>query len=487
MRRFIACVGTALFVVSFSPFASLSARNTSAKRLGNNAEGATLVSNGPGEAKVAVIDGYDVLVVPAGGRGKAPAHPLFDVKAHEWALFPSGIAYLGREKNFVFGDQGSLDELVVTNSGGHFLPTRPIQYLPGTPAVIGAEGMVYLGAHTAFPDTLARAVFYDDGTPAIEIMTRAGVVQQEIPIVGLPPEENYVTGLTYATTGQFLISTASPNIWTVSLDGAVTAGPVAVAEAGDVEGLVALPDGRVYASDYTAGMLFGLDANLARQPSLDRSYEIGVGLSRTFDAVWDPTTGDLLVNALDRDHAAAEIASVSLHLDSKEVLFQNALTFGLTILGDGSLATCQFFGPARILHYSRTGVLLDELNLTTIPGLLPQRCGTIAYLASIDAYALRLRGPGQGQTVYVVSRAGVLFGSFTVPVPISALSTRPDSGGERLLVWGPPQLFTYDPSGTLLSTRTLDTGPIVAPFGFAALPHGRYALLDPNNSEVAIF
>jgi len=389
--------------------------------------------------------------------------------------------------NFVFGDQGSLDELVVTNSGGHFLPSRPIQYLPGTPTVIGIEGMVYLGAETAFPDTLARAVFYDDGTPGIEIMTRAGVVLREIPIVGLPPEESYITGLTYVATGQFLVSTASPNIWTVGVDGTVTAGPVAVAEAGDVEGLVALPDGRVYASDYTAGMLFGLDTNLARQPSLDRSYAIGVGLSRVFDAVWDPITGDLLVNALDRDHQASETASVSLRLDSKEVLFQNPLTFGLTLLGDGSLATCQVFGPARILHYSRAGVLLDQLNLTTIPGLPPQRCGTIAYLASIDAYALRLRGPGQGQTVYVVSRAGVFFGSFTVPAPILALSTRPGGGGDELLVWGPPQLFTYDPSGTLLSTQTLDTGPLVAPFGFAALPDGHYALLDPNNSEVAIF
>jgi hypothetical protein len=234
-------------------------------------------------------------------------------------------------------------------------------------------------------------------------------------------------------------------------------------------------------------MLFALDETLAREPSLDRSYAIGVGLTRGFDAVWDPTTGGLLVSALDRDHGAAVIASVSLSLDSRDVLFQNAPTFGLTVLGDGSLATCQFFGPPRILHFSRTGVLLDELNLTTIPGLPPQRCGTIAYLASIDAYALRLRGPGQGQTVYVVSRAGVFVGSFTVPAPILAMSTRPGGAGDRLLVWGPPQLFTYDPLGTLISTNTLDTGSIVLPFGFAALPDGHYALLDPNSSEVAIF
>jgi len=63
----------------------------------------------------------------------------------------------------------------------------------------------------------------------------------------------------------------------------------------------------------------------------------------------------------------------------------------------------------------------------------------------------------------------------------------PDGSGDRLLVWSAPQLFTYDAAGTLLSTRTPDTGGLVAPFGFAALPNGAYALLDGNNSEIKVF
>ena len=45
-----------------------------------------------------------------------------------------------------------------------------------------------------------------------------------------------------------------------------------------------------------------------------------------------------------------------------------------------------------------------------------------------------------------------------------------DAPGDRLLVWGPPQLFTYDQFGTLLSTRTPDTGQLFAPLVFVAMP-----------------
>ena len=482
-RRVLTLIAFA-FLFVFPVSGSLSAKSAPAKRLGNNTEGITLVSNGPGETQIAMLDGYDVLVVPVGGRGKAPAHKIFDVKAHAWALFPSGIAYLTVEKNFVFDDQNSFDELVVTNAGGHLLPSRPIQYLPGTPAVVGTEGLLYLGADTAFPDTIARAVFLEDETPSIEIMTRAGVVLQEI-AVGAPVD--YITGLAYVSPGAFLVSNASPNIWTVALDGTVTGGPVEVPGVGDVEGLVALPDGRIYASDYTAGTLFAFDGNLGRLPSLDRSYAIGVGLSRAFEAVWDPATGGFIMQGIGREFTMPETALVSPGLDTKSVLFQHNVTLGLGILGDGSLATCQFFGPARVLHYSRSGVLLDELNLTTIPGMPAARCNAVAYLASIDAYAIVLRGAARARTVHLVSRTGVHLASFDAPSFIESLSVAPDGSGDRLLVWSAPQLFTYDAAGTLLSTRTPDTGGLVAPFGFAALPNGAYALLDGNNSEIKVF
>ena len=100
MRRTVTAALIALALVVLSPSAQLSAKATLVKRIGNNTEGATLVSNGAGQAQIALIDGYDVLVVPVGGNGKAPAHKIFDVKSHQWTAFPSGIAFLGVEKNF---------------------------------------------------------------------------------------------------------------------------------------------------------------------------------------------------------------------------------------------------------------------------------------------------------------------------------------------------------------------------------------------------
>ena len=485
MRRLLAAVSITLVVLPLGAGGGVSAKNTTVARLGNNSEDSTLIAHG-GLVELAVLDGYDVLAVNVASNPNARLRKLFDVKAHQWAEFPSGIGYISGENAFVFGDQGNVDELVVTNDAGRVIGVRPIQYLPGTPAVLGTEALLGLGTDAPFPNTLARAVFLEDDTVSIEIMTPAGVVLHEIPVVGLPPDENYVTGLAFVAPDRFLVSTASPHIWSVALDGTVNVGPVTVAEAGDVEGVVVLPSGDVYANDYTAGVLLAFDANLVRRPSRDRRYDVGLGLSRAFDAVWDPMTGGLIVNALDRDHVTAEIAVVSGDLKSRQVLFQNTNTFGLAMLGDGSLATCQIFGPPAVLHYSRSGALLDSLSLTTIPGLPAARCVTIAYLSSIDAYALRLRGAGRGQTVYLVSRAGVFLGSFTVAAPILSMATAPDGNGDRLLVWGLPQLRTYNLSGALLSTQTLQTAPLAVPAGFAALPAGGYALFDPNNSEVAI-
>jgi hypothetical protein len=486
MRQLLVAGPITLIVLLSFAGGGVSAKSATARRLGNNSEGSTLISTG-GRVELAVLDGYDVFAVNLASNPNARLRKLFDVSAHAWSNFPSGIAYLSGENAFAFGDQGSPDEIVVFNANGRVIDVRPVQYLPGTPPVLGTETLLGLDAGAPFPNTLARVVFLADGTPSIEIMTPAGVVLHEIAVVGLPPDETYVTGLAFVSPDRFLVTTASPNIWPVALDGTVAGGPVAVSEASDIEGIVALPNGGVYANDYTAGVLWALDASLARRPSLDRHFEVGLGLTRAFDAVWDPLTGGLIVNALDRDHASFETAVVSGDLKSRQVLFPHDITPGLAMLGDGSLATCQFFGPAAVLHYSRSGVLLDSLSLLTVPGLPPVRCMSIAYLSSIDAYALRLRGAARAQTVYLVSRAGVFLGSFTVAAPIVTLATSPGSNGDHLLVWGPPQLRTYGVSGALLSTQTLQTAPLVAPAGFAALPGGGYALLDPNNSEVAIY
>jgi hypothetical protein len=455
-------------------------------RLGNNTEGTTRITNGPNANQVAALDGYDVVGIPVEGNGRTQPHMLFDVRSVPWGAFPSGIAYIPTDKTFVFDDQGNLDALTFVDGSGHEIATTPITYRPDSPPVFSAEGLEYLPAGSAFPDTIARAIW--DGTTAyIEIISRSGVVQRDIPLA-LPADESYVTGLTYLQSGRFLVSTGNPNIWTIGLDGSVLAGPTSLANAADIEGLTALPSGRVLAADYTAGTLFSFDSNLNRDPARDRQFPIGPGVSRSFDAAWDPVPGSFAVLGLDRDHQAPVVADVSNDLTSLTRLFHPlAPSIGLTVLPDGSAATCRFAGR-RLDHYGRDGTLLSSLDLGTVGGGLPaRRCTTLAYLPAIDGYALGLAGAANQNTVFLVSSAGVFLGSFSAQGPF-VLSAPPGGTGNVVDVatidW---TVRTYDTTGTLVAQRSLATGNLVQPNGYAAGPGGSYALLDANDSELAIF
>ena len=461
------------------------------KRLGNNSEGATTITNGRYANNVAILDGYDVIAVPTEGNGKARAQKLFDVKTIPWVSFPSGIAYIPSERSFVFDDQGDLTDLQVVSEAGAVQAPRPITFLPDYPAeAIGAaEGLAYLPQASPWPDAIARAVWFpDDLNPAhIEVLSRDGVVLKEIG-VSLPPEEAYITGLAYLGKDGFLVTTADNNMWHVALDGSVT-GPVNVPDATGIEGLATLPDGRVYAADYTLGRLLAFDKNLRRDLGRDRSYEIGVGLSRAFDGFWDTSTGAWALLGLDRDHIQTTIALVSASLGARTLLFHLPGFFsGLAAGPGGTVATCPFDAPG-IGVYSRSGSLVSTIDFTTVVGMPARRCQTIAYLPSLDAYAVKVVRRANRQRVFVVSTSGVLLRTLVVPSPISALTSPPEASS-TVGVWQPfiGTYETYDAStGALLSAASIGLAPLLQPAGFIAGPNGSYALLDGNDSEMAVF
>lgn len=454
------------------------------KRLGNNTEGATFIGNGSNAGQVAVLDGYDVIGIPVNGNRVQP-HTLFTTKRVGWAAFPSGIAYVPVDKTYVFDDQGALDQLTVVSATGQLLAPRPITYLPSSPPVFSAEGLVYLGDDSVFPDTIARAV-WDGEFAYIEIVGRDGVVQREI-MTQLPPAFAYITGLTYLSSGAFLVSTSDENLWTIGVDGSVISGPTPVADTFAIEGLTAVPGGRVYAAGYSGGVLRAFDNMFRRDPSGDRPYPIGIGISRAFDAVWDPATAGWAFQGLDSS-LQEFVATTPATLDSKTSLFPIPafhFTAGLTELTDGSFAVCKF-GRPEIDRYSRSGTFLASIDL--LAAGLPRRCTTLAYLPALDAYAVILRR--NPSTVFVVSSGGTVLGSFAAAMPVAALSTAPDGPGNEVLAWEPATSTLerfHAPDGALLGQRVLDVGPIAAPFGFAAGPGGTYAILDANDSEVAVF
>lgn len=453
-------------------------------RLGNNTEGSTFIANGSNAGQVAVLDGYDVIGIPVNGKAQVQPQTLFTMKNVAWGAFPSGIAYVPVDKTYVFDDQGAPDQLTVVSATGQPLAPRAITYLPSSPPVFSAEGLVYLGDDAVFPGTIARGV-WDGEFAYIEIMSRDGVVQRDIK-TQLPPAYAYISGLTYLSSGVFLVSTGDENLWAIGVDGSVLSGPTPVGGAFGIEALTAVPGGRVYAASYTGGTLLAFDNKLQRDPSSDRPFPIGVGISRSFDAVWDPLTAGWAFQGLDQT-LQGFVATTPPTLDSKESLFRiPGFTSGLTELSDGSFAVCKYAYPA-ILHYSRSGVLLGRIDLVAA-GLPPRRCTTLAYLPALDAYAVRLaRRP---VNVFVVSASGTFLGSFTTSAPIAAVATAPDGPGDEVLVWEPATSTLerfHAPDGALLSQRVLDVGPIIAPFGFAAGPGGTYAILDANDSEVAVF
>lgn len=455
------------------------------KRLGNNTEAATFVSEGANANHVVMIDGWDVRAIPVEGKGKAPAKTLFDVRSISWGAFPSGIAYVPVERDYVLSDQGNPDVLIAVSDKGTPLPARPVTYLPGTPPLVGVEALVYLPPTSAYPDSLARAVFLADSfDPSIEIMSTQGVVLRELELGG-PLAGAYVTGLTYLPTGQFLLSTADQNLWRVSQDGSVLAGPIPVAEAGDIEALAALPNGTVFAADYTAGRLWALDAILLRDPSRDRDISIGVGVSRSFDGIWDAATGTFLLNGIGRDHTQQIVASVSPSLDRGRTLFTlPGFYLGLTHAPGDTLAACPF--PQKAIDvFSRSGALVSSVDLAAVVGLPGTRCANIAYVEAWHEYAIREIGRGRSRTVYLVRADGTYGGSFPVATPIATLTASP--AGDRLLVYGPDGLFSYDASGAQLSASAVATGPLVHPYGYVAGPGTSYALLDGDNSEMATF
>lgn len=458
-------------------------------RLGNNTEDVELITSGPNAGQVAVLDGWEVLAIPVSTPSRTQPRLLFDVTDVPWAAFPSGMGYVPNEKVYVFGDQGSFDDLIVVDATGHQLPSRPINYLPGAPAVFATEGIVYLNEDTAFPNTLARAVLLEDFSIAIQILRPDGTQLREIVVSGVPEEDAYILGLTYLKEGQFLIATGQ-GLWHVDLDGTVVDGPLAVPHVPGVEGLVTLPNGRIYAAGYSLGSLLAYDRDLVREPARDRQYPVGIGQSRSHSGFWDETTGTWMLNGFDRIDQRGTVASVSPSLNARTVLFHPPQSEFLLASGPGGTLGVGSFSQPKVDQYDRAGNVLSTLDLGSVDGVPPSfGVRALAYVESQDAYAVRLAGPGLRSNVYLVSRDGTLLRTITTPFPGALLSSVPGDG-TKLLAWGigTGPLATYDvTTGAEPSITTPDTGQVVIPFSYIAGPDGSYAIMDNNESSITVF
>lgn len=497
-RKLLALVTGTVLALNLSSVPQAHATATVQARLGNNVEDLAVITNGPFAGEVAVLDGYDVRAVPVVGARRTQPHTLFDIKGLGFPGFPSGMAYVSPEKSFVFVDQSDNDTLALSDSSGNLIGLREITYLPDSPVgppQCGSEGLVYLNADAAFPDTLARTVFDGDCLPWIQVMGRDGVVLTEFPVTGLV-DEFYPTGLGYLSSGRFLVGGVQ-GIWQVGLDGVVISGPTPLPDASDPEALEASGSGRVYAVGYTEGSLQLLDKNL--QPAGSRSLQVGAGVSRSAGLFWDAVTQRWVVDGLDRDGTSFDVASLSPDLSTRSVLWHppgnaavDAPPYIAVAAGpDDTVVACATFDPF-IEVYNRDGSLAEQLDLTTVVGLPARPCRLIVYLPGIDAFAVRLRSAATLTRIHVISRDGTLLRTIQTPLTfIGNLSADPDHSSDVLAYGdtdGGEPLVRYDgATGALLDASSPDSGSITFPAIYTQGPDGTYAFYDINNSEFAVF
>jgi hypothetical protein len=448
-------------------------------RLGNNTEGATLITAGPFAGQVAVLDGYDVIAVRVTGAA-AGASKLFDIRALLPEGNPSGITYIPAAREFVFDIQGQWDSLWVTDERGAPRDPRPVTYLPGFDpgSIASAEGMTHLPHGSPLPDRIARAIYIATSTAAwaqIEVLTVEGVVEQEIKL-GPPLAEAYVLGIAFLPPDGFLVSTDAAELWTIGLDGQVRSGPVTAPGLPMVEALVRLENGRVFAAAYSAGKLTALDATLARDPTVDRQFTIGPGLSRAITGVWDPVTECYLLLGMDRGLSDV-LAAVPPSRAVADVLFPTSVPhMSIARLPDeDAFALGRAFAPHGVDIVGRDGAIREQIEVSAIAGLPNRRVSALAYLPATRQFAMIMRK--HPNTLWLVSRAGVLDGSFKIPAP-GLLQAIGEDGQDRLRIWAPPNLRTVDLAGNVLASTQPSIEGLVNPWGYVAGPNGQAMLLD---------
>lgn len=378
MGRFLRVVLTLMFLLFL---ASQAFSQTVLKRvkLRNVTEGATFVSTGPFAHHIAILDGYDVLGFPAEGRGHAPAHKLFDLRSLPIVGHPNGIAYIPQEKAFVISEGLNADKLVFCDHKGVLLSTLTIQYLNGY-LPNSVEEIDYIPPDSpVYPDHFLLATADGIDPSHVQVIARNGQVDKEIV---WPRAEDFLLGISFKPPDRVLGSvetwaedgTVSYNIVEIDFSGNITRGPVPADNM--YEALVSLPDGKVVAATNGDGKLLFFDADLQRQPALDRDYRIGLGLS--FMAVgWDTDRNRFLVMdgygvyslppSLDRATRVVDLTPYDPYL---------AANFrGLTYLPDEHrIATFKRVTPMGILLFDDTGSFTEQIpedfriaGLTYIP------------------------------------------------------------------------------------------------------------------------
>jgi hypothetical protein len=308
--RSIAILAVTLFVLS-----SLLCSQTviSRKRVGNIAEGTTYVSTGPLAGSIAMVDGFDVFTFPA-NNPRAPVTKAFNLWDLALADHPRGIAYIPKEKRFVYTQDGSPNVLFFSDSKGHASGTLTFQYLNGYAPTNWIEGVTYIppDANSLYPNHFVIAANTNTGTTfdrRLEVVGRDGVSALQIILDDLNTSPPGSPGNGLACAGIQYVPARDTILCGLTADGNYLveytfAGTVAsytdnthpIYANGYLEGVTLLPNGKVALVGVETGKVTFLNPDLTRAPELDRSFPFPPEILLVSSMAWNSDTKNYIMS-----------------------------------------------------------------------------------------------------------------------------------------------------------------------------------------------
>jgi hypothetical protein len=488
-------------------------------RLGNSTEDISYMGNG----QMAVLDGYDLLLVPIAptlGPRTDKMQKLFDVRGLAITGAPRGVAYLATEGLYAFNDLRRRSTILLAGRKGEPSGERTLQYPAGfsPDQVEGIDTMTVAQGLGKTDLLLVSAItFGPELESRLEIFTRADQtyrVSREI----MPPDSvgtSFVAGASFVPAST-LSSTKSGFL--VGFDNVVAlldaAGNVILSaeipEALSVEGVAQTETGAIVAADVFAGRLFFFDKKLNRTPEADRSYTIGFGVAAPSGLAWDALTGRHLVLGLAPADGptAQQVTAVTPGLDSAGRaidLTGQGFTRGrrMTYIPEENLvAVAHQTNPRAILLFDKKGGLAETIDVSAVGSP-----SAIAYIPSRREFAVRVTGTANAKTLFIFSRDGQL--TRTVDLSATGITSiialthfGAASGGDgQLLVLDAPLtdadlltnraiITTLDGSlvGDFDTRKSLG---VLAPGDVAEITSGREAgmlsIIDRSSNELVVF
>ena len=255
-------------------------------RLGNATEDISYIGNG----QMAVLDGYDLLLVPLATAAdpRVRTRKLFDVRGLAITGAPRGVAYLATEGLYAFNDLRRRSTILLAGGRGDPAGERTLQYPAGfsPDQVEGIDAMTVAQGLNRSETLLVSAItFGPELQSRLELFTRLGSTYRLAREV-LPPDPvgaSFVSGAAFVPAGALSRTEAG---FLVGFDNVValldakgaTLLSAEIPEALSVEGVAQTETGAIVAADVFAGKLFFFDKKLNRTPEMDRSYRIGFGV-----------------------------------------------------------------------------------------------------------------------------------------------------------------------------------------------------------------